>query len=62
MDLNKKDIFNTIEEDYKKKCIKTDTENLYLFGNLFCGDEDVPPAEAVLDGTSDDNDILNDDY
>ena len=58
MDKNSEDIFEEIEEEYKKKCIKTDSENLYLFGNLFCDDEDVSPKEAVLPelvGTSDDN-------
>ena len=58
------DFFDDIEEDFKKKCLNTDNNNVYLFGNLFCEDEVVPPNEAVLDlpelaGTSDDND--NDD-
>ena len=59
------DIFDDIEEDFKKKCLYTDNDNLYLFGNLFCEDEVVSPEEAVLDlpelaGTSDDNDNDND--
>ena len=60
------DFFDDIEEDFKKKCLNTDNNNVYLFGNLFCEDEVVSPNEAVLNlpelaGTSDDNDNDNDD-
>ena len=58
------DFFDVVEEDFKKKCLDTDNDNVYLFGNLICEDEIVSPKEAVFDlpelaGTSDDND--NDD-
>ena len=65
MEERSKDRFDEIEEDFRKKCLYTDSDNLYLFGNLFCEDEVVSPEEAVLDspelaGTSDDNDRDND--
>ena len=49
MEERSKDRFDEIEEDFRKKCLYTDSDNLYLFGNLFCEDEVVSPEEAVLD-------------
>ena len=42
------EVFDDIEEDFKKDCYYTDSDNLYLFGNLFCEDELVP-SDSVQD-------------
>ena len=39
MAARKADIFDEIEEDFRNDCYYTDSDNLYLFGNLFCSDE-----------------------
>ena len=47
MEERSKDGFDEIEEDFRKKCLYTDSDNLYLFGNFLYKDTPISPILVI---------------